>query len=229
MLAAAEAIRAEGIMEHPIVANMQVGWNMGETFNTIYLAHGGEFFEPGTANAAINSDAGIATLEMMARIAEYAHPDHLSQASNETQATWEAGQAALGIMWGSRGSVILDDEGSTPEGDRQHRAGRAPMVDGIGIPGATLWWDGFTIAANVPDAEAEATFAALASALTAEMVAEHNDDAVWLLDGFNPGPAAAGVWPRPRRVAHSPIRWSRRSTFCTTRLGAELSDFMQGQ
>ena len=193
LLAAAEAIRAAGIMEHPLVANMQVGWNIAETFNTIFLAHGGEFFEPGTANPAINSEAGIATLEMMARLAEYAHPDHLSQASNETQATWEAGQAALGIMWGSRGSVILDDEGSSPEVTENTVLAAAPSVEGIGIPGATLWWDGFTIATNVPDAEAEATFAALASALTPEMVMANNDDAVWLLDGFTPGAAAAGV------------------------------------
>ena len=227
MLAAAEAIRAAGIMEHPIVANMQVGWNIAETFNTIYLAHGGEFFEPGTANAAINSEAGIATLEMMARIAEYAHPDHLSQASNETQATWEAGQAALGLMWGSRGAVILDDEGSTPEVTGNTVLAAAPMVEGIGIPGATLWWDGFTIAANVPDAEAEATFAALASALTPEMVAANNDDAVWLLDGFNPGPAAAGVAATAQGGAQ-PYPMVPQINLLHNALGAELSDFMQG-
>jgi multiple sugar transport system substrate-binding protein len=144
------------------------------------------FFEPGTAIPAIDSEAGVATLEMMARMAEYAHPDHLSQASNETQATWEAGQAALGIMWGSRGSVILDDEGRCDEVTENTVLAAAPMVEGIGIPGATLWWDGFTIAANVSDEEAEATFAALASALTPEMVAANNDDAVWLLEGLQP-------------------------------------------
>ena len=227
VLAAAEAIRAAGIMEHPIVMNFQIGWNIGETFNTIYLAHGGEFFEPGTATPAINSEAGIATLEMMARIAEYAHPDHLSQASNETQATWEAGQAALGLMWGSRGSVILDDEGSTADVTENTVLAAAPMVDGIGIPGATLWWDGFTIASNVPDAEAEATFAALASALTADMVAAHNDDAVWLLDGFNPGPAAAGVAATAQGGAQ-PYPMVPQINLLHNALGAELSDFMQG-
>jgi len=227
LLAAAEAIRAAGIMEHPIVANMQTGWNIAETFNTIYMAHGGEFFEPGTANASINSEAGIATLEMMAAIAEYAHPDHLSQASNETQATWEAGQAALGLMWGSRGAVILDDEGSTPEVTGNTVLASAPVVDGIGIPGATLWWDGFTIASNVPDAEAEATFAALASALTPEMVAANNDDAVWLLEGFDPGPAAAGVAATAQGGAR-PYPMVPQIGLLHNALGAELSDFMQG-
>ncbi len=227
VLAAAEAIRAAGIMENPIVMNMQVGWNIAETFNTIYLAHGGEFFEPGTANPAINSEAGIATLEMMASLAEYAHPDHLSQASNETQATWEAGQAALGIMWGSRGAVILDDEGAIEGVTENTVLSSAPVVDGIGIPGATLWWDGFTIASNVPDAEAEATFAALASALTPEMVAANNDDAVWLLDGFNPGPAAAGVAATAQGGAR-PYPMVPQINLLHNALGAELSDFMLG-
>lgn len=44
VLAAAGKIRAAGIMEHPLVLNLKVGWNVGEVFNKIYLAHGSEFF-----------------------------------------------------------------------------------------------------------------------------------------------------------------------------------------
>jgi len=193
VIAAAKAIREAGIMEHPIVMNMKTGWNVGESFNRVFLAHGGEFFKPGTAEPAIDSAAGIAALETLKELVEYAHPDHLTQASNETQGLWEAGQAALGIMWGSRGAPILDNEGSTEEITSNTVLSAAPSVEPGGVPGATLWWDGFTIAANVPDSEAEATFAALASALTPEMVAANNDDAVWLLNGFTPGAAAAGV------------------------------------
>ncbi len=227
MIAAAAAIREAGIMEHPIVMNAQVGWNMGELFNTVFMAHGGEFFEPGTAMPAINSEAGIATLETMAALAEYAHPDHLSQASNETQATWEAGQAALGLMWGSRGSVIIDDEGSTSDVTENTLLAAAPMVDGIGVPGATLWWDGFTVAANVPDDEAAASFAALANALTPEMVMANNDDAVWLLEGFEPGRAAAGVAATAQGGA-KPYPMVPQMGLLHNALGAELSDFMQG-
>ena len=86
VLDAAEAIRAAGIMRHPLVINMQVGWNLGEVFNMIFLGHGGAFFEPGTAKPSINNAKGVATLELMKKLAEYAHPDHLAQASNETQA-----------------------------------------------------------------------------------------------------------------------------------------------
>jgi maltose-binding protein MalE len=227
VLAAAEAIRAAGIMDHPLVFNMQVGWNLGETFNMIYLAHGGSFFEPGSARPAINNAQGVATLTLMKQLAEYAHPDHLSQASNETQAVWEAGQAALGVMWGSRASVILDNEGSTPEVTSNTVLTGAPTVAGGSIPASTLWWDGLTIASNIPDAEAEATFAALVSSFTTEMVAAHNDDAVWLLDGFNPGPAAAGVAETVAGGAYS-YPMDPQMGLLHNALGAELADFMNG-
>ncbi len=227
VIAAAKAIREAGIMEHPIVMNMKTGWNVGESFNLVFLAHGGEFFKPGTAEPAINSPAGIAALETLKELVEYAHPDHLTQASNETQGLWEAGQAALGIMWGSRGAPILDDEGSTEEITSNTVLSAAPSVEPGGVPGATLWWDGFTISANVPDAEAEATFAALASALTPEMVAANNDDAVWLLEGFTPGAAAQGVAATAVGGA-KPYPMIPQIGLMHNALGSELSDFLKG-
>lgn len=227
VVAAAKAIRDAGIMEYPIVMNMKTGWNVGESFNLAFLAHGGEFFKPGTAEPSINSEAGVAALETLRALVEYAHPDHLTQASNETQGLWEAGNAALGIMWGSRGSPILDDEGSTAEITSNTVLSAAPSVEPGGVPGATLWWDGFTISTNVSDAEAEATFAALASALTSEMVAANNDDAVWLLEGFKPGPAAAGVSATAQGGA-APYPMLPQIGLMHNALGAELSDFLKG-
>ncbi|WP_209940149.1 extracellular solute-binding protein [Ruegeria sp. HKCCE4148] len=230
VLEAAEMIRAAGIMEHPIVMNLSAGdggWNLAEVFNMIYLGHGGEFFEPGTAEPAINNEKGLATLEVMKALAGYAHPDHLTHASNETQGLWEAGQAALGVMWGSRGAPILDDEGSSEEVTSNTVLSAAPTVGGGSIPAATLWWDGISIASNVSDEEAEATFAALVSALTPEMVAANNDDAVWLLNGYQPGPAAAGVSATAQGGA-KPYPMIPQIGILHAALGKELSDFLKG-
>lgn len=227
VIAAAKAIREAGIMEYPIVMNMKTGWNVGESFNLAFLAHGGEFFKPGSAEPSVNSDAGVAALETLKALVEYTHPDHLTQASNETQALWEAGEAALGIMWGSRGAAVLDDEGSTEEVTSNTLLSAAPSVEAGGVPGATLWWDGFTISTNVSDSEAEATFAALANALTAEMVAANNDDAVWLLDGFKPGAAAAGVAATAEGGAE-PYPMLPQIGLMHNALGAELADFLKG-
>ena len=227
MIAAAQAIRKAGIMEYPIVMNMKTGWNVGESFNLVFLAHGGEFFKPGTAEPNVNSAAGIAALNTLKALVEYAHPDHLTQASNETQAIWEAGEAALGIMWGSRGSVILDDEGSSEQVTSNTVLSSAPSVKPGGIPGATLWWDGFTISKNVSDAEAEATFAALASSLNSDMVAANNDDAIWLLEGFKPGAAAEGVSATAQGGA-VPYPMLPQIGLLHNALGSELSEFLKG-
>ncbi len=227
VVAAAKAIREAGIMEYPIVMNMKTGWNVAEGFNMAFLAHGGEFFKPGTAEPSVNSPAGVAALETLKSLIEYTHPDYLTHASNETQGLWEAGEAALAIMWGSRGAPILDDEGSTEEVTSTTVLSAAPSVEPGGVPGATLWWDGFTISTNVSDEEAEATFAALASALTSEMVAANNDDAVWLLEGFKPGPAAAGVAETAQGGA-APYPMIPQIGLMHSALGNELSDFLKG-
>ena len=227
MIAAAEKIRSAGIMEYPLVMNMKTGWNVGESFNLAFMAHGGEFFKAGTAEPTVNSKAGVAALNTLKSLVEYAHPDHLTHASNETQALWEAGEAALGIMWGSRGAAVLDDEGSTELVTSNTVLTAAPSVNEGGTPGATLWWDGFTIAKNVSDAEAEATFAALASALNEEMVKANNDDAVWLLNGFQPGAAAAGVSATAKAGA-KPYPMLPQIGLMHNALGAELADFLKG-
>ncbi len=227
VIEAAEKIRAAGIMEHPLVMNLQTGWNVGEVFNMIYLGHGGEFFTPGSAEPSINNEKGLAALETMKALVEYAHPDHLTHASNETQGLWESGQAALGIMWGSRGAAMLDDEGSSDEVTSNTVLSAAPTVGGGSTPAATLWWDGIAIAANVSDEEAEATFAALVSGLTPDMVAANNDDAVWLLDGFTPGPAAAGVAATAQGGA-KPYPMIPQMGLLHAALGSELTDFLKG-
>ena len=227
MIAAAEKIRSAGIMEYPLVMNMKTGWNVGESFNLAFMAHGGEFFKAGTAEPTVNSEAGVAALNTLKSLVEYAHPDHLTHASNETQALWEAGEAALGIMWGSRGAAVLDDEGSTELVTSNTVLTAAPSVNEGGTPGATLWWDGFTIAKNVSDAEAEATFAALAGALNEEMVKANNDDAVWLLNGFQPGAAAAGVSATAKAGA-KPYPMLPQIGLMHNALGAELADFLKG-
>lgn len=226
MVAAAEAIRAAGIMEHPIVMNA-TGWNQGELFNLFFFATGGDLFKPGSAEPNINNANGIAALESMAALAEYAHPDFLSHASNETQGLWEAGQAALGIMWGSRGGAILDDEGSSAEVTENTVLSSAPTAGGD-IPAATLWWDGFTIATNISDEEAEATFAALASALSSDLMEEHNDDAIWLVDGYMPGPAAAGVAETAQGGAR-PYPMIPYINLMHNAASSELSDFLKGE
>lgn len=227
VLEAAEAIRAAGIMEHPFAMNSATGWNLGEEFVNMYMGFGGDFFEPGSAAPAINNETGVAALEMMAALTEYSNPDFLTFDSNATAALWESGELALAVMWGSRGGPILDDEGSTPEVVAATKLVGAPTVGGGDTPASTLWWDGFTISANISEEDAAATFQALIAGIGPEVVTANNDAAVWLSSAYEPGPAAAGVSETASSGAR-PYPMVPYMGLMHAALGAELSEFLQG-
>ena len=228
VVAASVAIKEAGLVEHPFAMNTATGWNLAEEFVNMYLGFGGEFFEPGGAAPAINNEAGVAALEMIKSLNENANPDFLTFDSNATQALWEAGELGLAYMWGSRGAGILDDEGSTAEIVDATALVGAPTVAGGSTPASTLWWDGFTIAANISDEDAEATFIAMMNGIRDEIVEENNDAAVWLSPVYKPGPASAGVAATAQAGA-KPYPMVPFMALMHTALGDELSAFLQGQ
>ncbi len=227
VLAAAEAIRAQGIMQHPVAIVSGAGWNLAQEFVNFYLGHGGQFFEPGSAAPSINNDAGIAALEAIRAMTSYANPDYLTFDSNAVQALWEAGEVALMLMWGSRGAAILDDEGSTPEVVSSTVLAAAPVVESSGRMVTTLWWDGFTIARNVSDEDAEASFIAMMNGLTPERIAENSALAVWLAEGYSPTPASAGVIATAQSGA-VPYPMVPYMGLMHTALGDNIAPFLQG-
>ena len=228
VLAAAEAIRAAGIMEYPVGGAYAAGWNLAQEFTNMYIGTGGEFFEPGTAKVSINNAQGIEALEMMKALTEYMNPDYLTHDSNATSAEWEAGNVALMNMWGSRTGVLMDDEGAAPEVYENTMVSGPLMVGDSGTPATTLWWDGWTVAKNISDADAAATFQAMAAGVSPAIL---NDDtmgqAVWLIDGYTPAPVnegvlasvAAGSTPYPMRPFQGLLH---------TALGDNIADFLQG-
>ncbi|MEP3843878.1 MAG: extracellular solute-binding protein [Paracoccaceae bacterium] len=224
---AAKAIRAAGIMEHPVALNTGAGWNLAEEFVNMYMGTGASFFAPGTAQAAINNANGVATLEMLKSLVEYSNPDYLTFDSNATQAAWEAGDLALATMWGSRGGAILDAEGSTEDVTSGTVLTGAPSWGEGTRPASTLWWDGIAISTNVSDEDAEATFIALMNGISTDVVKANNDAAVWLVDGYEPSPASAGVAETAAGGA-APYPMLPFMGALHTALGDEISDFLQG-
>ena len=226
VIEASKQLQEAGI-EHPFVTNTASGWNLGEEFVNMYLGHGGEFFEPGSAQVSINNEAGIAALETMKALTEVMNPDFLTFDSNATGAIWEAGDAALGMMWGSRGAPILDDEGSTEEITSNTVLAGAPTVAGGDTPATTLWWDGFTIAANASDEDAEASFKAMVHGIDPAILETAADQAVWLIEGYEPTPAAQGV-AESAAAGATPYPMLPYMGLLHTALGDELTDYLQG-
>ncbi|MEG9862877.1 MAG: extracellular solute-binding protein [Parvularculales bacterium] len=193
VLETAEAIRSAGIMKYPFAMLTKSDWNLGEEFVNMYLGHGGSFFKSGTPEVSVNNQAGRQTLEMLKALVEYSNPDFLTYNTGVVAPIWESGELAMAVMWGSSIGGLIDDEGSTPEVVKATKPANALTVRGGSTPASSLWWDGFTIAKNISDEDAEATFIALINGISDEMVKNNNDKAVWLMDAYKPGLAAEGV------------------------------------
>lgn len=230
MLAAAALIRAAGLAENPVGGAYKAGWNIAQEFNNMYLGYGGSFFKDGSAKPNVNSPEGIRTLTMMKALASYMNPDYLTHDSNATNAEFRAGNVALMNMWGSRAATMTDADG-VPQEVVDGFAIAGPMTVGGGsTPASTLWWDGWTVAKNVPDAEAEATFIALKHAIRPEILEDDEiaKQAVWLIDGYKPTDAAIGVFAAAEANT-IPYPMLPYMGLMHTALGNELSDYMQGK
>lgn len=229
MLAAAEKIRSMGIMENPVGGAYAAGWNLAQEFNNMFLGYGGEHFEPGSAVPNVNSEAGVNALNMMKALSEYMNPDFLTHDSNATNAEYRAGNVALMNMWGSRAATMTSAEG-VPQEVIDGFAIAGPMTVGGGsIPASTLWWDGWTVAKNISDAEAEATFQAMMNGIRPDLMEDEDVtvQAVWLIDGYEPTDAAVGVFAAAGANT-IPYPMLPYMGLMHTALGAELADFMQG-
>ncbi|MDA7426846.1 extracellular solute-binding protein [Primorskyibacter aestuariivivens] len=228
VLAAAEKIRSDGILEYPVGGPYAAGWNLAQEFVNMYLGHGGEFFEPGSAKVAINNEKGVAALTMMKALSEYMNPDFLTHDSNATSAEWEAGNVALMHMWGSRTGVLMDDEGAEPVVYENTRIRGPLMVGDSGVPANTLWWDGWTVAKNISDEDAAATFQAMAYGSSPAILNDETmSQAVWLIDGFEAQPVNEGVLASVQ-AGSKPYPMVPYQGLLHTALGAELADFMNG-
>ena len=230
MLAAAEKIRASGKMSNPVGGAYKAGWNLAQEFNNMFLGYGGSHFEAGSANPSVNSEAGVNALNMMKSLSEYMNPDFLTHDSNVTNAEYRAGNIALLNMWGSRASSQTTAEGVTDAVKNGHAIAGPMTVGGGSTAASTLWWDGWTVAKNISDAEAEATFIAMMNGISPSMMSDENirTQAVWLIDGYKPTDAAIGVF-EAAKMGTTPYPMLPYMGLMHTALGAELPDFMQGK
>ena len=229
MLSGAKIIKDKGLMDYPLGGAYKAGWNLAQEFTNMYIGHGGEFFKPGSAEVSINNAKGVATLEMLKALSAYMNPDFLTHDSNATSAEWKAGNVAMMNMWGSRMGPLMDPEQSTPTVVKTTTLGDPMTVGGGSTPATTLWWDGWTVAKNISDAEAEATFIAMMNGINPKRLDDEMMPlAVWLIEGFKPGPANVGVAAAARMNA-IPYPMLPYQGLLHSALGSEIVDFMQGK
>ena len=79
----------------------------------------------------------------------------------------------------------------------------------------------------VSDEDAEASFLAMLNGISPAVVKANNDAAVWLVEGYEPSPASAGVFATAAGKT-KPYPMIPFMGLMHTALGAELTEFLQG-
>lgn len=227
VLAAAEAIKAAGVVDYPLGATMKSGWNLAQDFNNMFLGFGGTFYGDDSM-PMVNSEAGINTLEMMQKLAVYMDPEFLVSDSTYVQQQFQQGKIAMANLWASRGGAMNDAAESSVVGKVGSSA--APLAMAGGAPATTLWWDGIVIAANISDEEADAAFRLAMEGLTTDMVQANNDAAIWLVNGYQPSDMAAGaIATATAAPAPAPYPSTSQMGLMHTALGNVLPAFFTGE
>lgn len=164
-------------------------------------------------------------METMKRLTEYMRPAFITDNANTIMPLWKEGQLAMMFAWGSRAREALDATGNAFAADTVVAA--MPSMEAGGPPAAALWWDGFAIARNVSDRDAEASFEVMAHALGPDLAARYGDTAVWLTTGYTPEPPAEGVSANIQAGARS-YPMEPFMGLLHTALGENLAEFIQG-
>ncbi len=158
----------------------------------------------------------------------YMGPDYMTYNTNTVKPLWEAGKAAFWNGWGSRASAFIADDSPAPEIAKATVFAASLTVGGGTTPSSTLWWDGFTIAKNISDQDAEASFRAMMVGMSPETMKAHMAVAPWLVPGYEPTPAAVGVIDN-LKAGTPPYPMNPYIGLLFTALGDNLAEFMQGQ
>ncbi len=225
VLAAAEKIKAAGIVAYPLGATMKSGWNLGEEFVNMYLGFGGSFFGADGA-PAVKNEAGMKTLAMLKKLTAYMDPEYLVADSTYVQQQFQQGKIAMANLWASRAGALDDPAESKVVGLIKSAA--APEAVEGGRPATTLWWDGPAIAKNTTDQQAEAAFKVILAGLSPEMMAAHMNDVIWLIKGYKPGRLFEGAIASLQAGA-PPYPVSTQMALMHTALGNDIAAYFTGK
>ena len=225
MLAAAEKIKQAGVVAFPLGATYKADWNLGIDFNNLFVGYGGK---PVNADntPALNNEAGLKALATMKKVSQYLDPEYLSADATAVQQQFQQGKIAMSNFWASRVGALEDEKESRVVGKIATAA--APRAVAGGIPAVQFSWDGFAIAKNITDVEAEAAFRVAVEGANSNMVEKNNDVAVWLIAGYKPGPLAMGAIATIEEGA-PPAPSTTWRGLVDSALARNLPDFMTGK
>jgi len=225
VLAAAEAIDEADIVEYPFGAAYKSGWELGNDFVNLFLAAGGELFDPATGEATFDSPAGIRALELMKELTAHMSPNALGIDFGGVRQQMQQGQIAMAFLWGDQAASMDKPEESTVV-DKVAFA-PAPSLEPGGPVATTFWWDGYVIPKNA-DGDADTTFRVIMAALSPETVEENNDATLWLRTNYTAGRYSQAIIDSVNAGA-PPYPMEPQADLAHGALGDNIGDFLAGK
>ena len=224
LLTAADKVAASGQVQYALGGTYKAGWNLAEEFVNMYMGMGGDFFDG--SKPSLNNVMGIRTLEMMRNLTHYMDPEYLVADSTYVQQQFQQGKIAMAVLWATRAAAMNDAKESQVVGKVKMAAAPSPVSGAL--PASTLWWDGVVLAKNMTDQQADEAFQLLMEGIDREMVTNNNDAAVWLINGYKPGPMAMGAAETAENGA-LPYPNGIEMGLMHTALGNNVADFLTGK
>ena len=224
LLSAADKVAASGQVQYALGGTYKAGWNLAEEFVNMYIGMGGDFFDGSKPN--LNNAMGVRTLEMMRNLTHYMDPEYLVADSTYVQQQFQQGKIAMAVLWATRAAAMDDAKESQVVGKVKMAAAPSPVSGAL--PASTLWWDGVVLAKNMTDQQADEAFQLLMEGIDREMVTSNNDAAVWLINGYTPGPMAMGAAETAENGA-LPYPNGVEMGLMHTALGNNVADFLTGK
>jgi len=224
LLTAADKVAASGQVQYALGGTYKAGWNLAEEFVNMYMGIGGDFFDG--SKPSLNNVMGIRTLEMMRNLTHYMDPEYLVADSTYVQQQFQQGKIAMAVLWATRAAAMDDAKESQVVGKVKMAAAPSPVSGAL--PASTLWWDGVVLAKNMTDQQADEAFQLLMEGIDREMVTNNNDAAVWLINGYKPGPMAMGAAETAENGA-LPYPNGIEMGLMHTALGNNVADFLTGK
>ena len=224
LLTAADKVAASGQVQYALGGTYKAGWNLAEEFVNMYMGMGGDFFDG--SKPTLNNAMGVRTLEMMRNLTHYMDPEYLVADSTYVQQQFQQGKIAMAVLWATRAAAMDDAKESQVVGKVKMAAAPSPVSGAL--PASTLWWDGVVLAKNMTDQQADEAFQLLMEGIDREMVTNNNDAAVWLINGYKPGPMAMGAAETAENGA-LPYPNGVEMGLMHTALGNNVADFLKGK
>jgi len=225
VIEAAEILKGEGSIQFPLGGTYKSGWNLAQEFVNNFLAAGGEFFQPGTALPAFNSDQGVEALELMKQLMGYMSPNALALDSTAVMQQFQQGQIAIANLWASRAAKMDDETESTVAGKIEFAP--APAIKAGGPPATTLWWDGYVLPKNM-DGDRDLTFRVLMEGVREDVVKANNDITIWLRSVYQPTRFSKGAYESAKAGA-PPYPMKPQIGLVHSAIGANIGDFLSGK